>query len=810
MASLSGIQRELERLYQAITSGEVDDGSIREFLLAEAGRFHDAYAIVQDSASFFRGVPVEYSPTVAEWRDFPSLLEKLHFMDTKKVGVALITLDPETPGIRKPSAFPLSYSVNGRRFKIKMHNRNSDYLGVQLETEGALYRSEDRQKTDPCYRIDVDITAEKIFKSVGSLVRSFESSCKNAGGYFTTPVYATDKDVESKEHRQYYQLPPQSAIHPLAGNSLDRTINKISGIHTPWAYISSGPYTPFSLHKEDADTNGINHLVAGHRKVWFVIAPHHAEKLEDLIAEELEIDDKHRACDQWIRHLNVYIPRGKLEERGIHYCVFAQRVDQVVITFPQAYHQGFNAGTNVADAVDYGDKYWNPDRPKGRDFCSKRHCGHAGPDVKLFAFREDHEEQKSPEVQDPEVIEHEIEPPNKKTRADLPRRENTSSGSGLHKATASKTAASTTSTISKPMVAKSTPSSAIPPKVGAPKTASNVALPKAAPPKSAPLENAANSARSLVSSTEVTIPISGSIPTATNEDVSNEPEISGLARWKEWEAKREQSTGRKTLSFRPTKLFETLSKKNVLVRGKSRPPISADIERVVALVTSFGSAESFQQLQDVIRHLRISTSTMPTGVTESAYFTMVLDMQESNYYCLAIRTHINQAKFAESVDQRLLGPRPVGTDDSFITLVYKEIMKEAYPHLALPNSGRKHEYSARYNQLQKRYRDGKRWLAVAARFSWQALLFFPKKGLCNINEGYIQRLDNALFEIFLDLISLEKQGFAEAISKSGIVGTNGVLVIPRKKLLLEDASFDYIGRCSDASGDLVKLLGTRQ
>jgi hypothetical protein len=43
-----------------------------------------------------------------------------------------------------------------------------------------------------------------------------------------------------------------------------------------------------------------------------------------------------------------------------------------------------------------------------------------------------------------------------------------------------------------------------------------------------------------------------------------------------------------------------------------------------------------------------------------------------------------------------------------------------------------------------------------------------------------------------------------------LTSTDGGLVVPRKKLLLEEASFDYIGRCSDASGDLVKLLGTRQ
>jgi len=318
MEQLKTLQRKLAD-FQA---HGIDDGRIRELLLDSAHHFHDAYTVRQNTKDLQPGKPVEYSPTIKEWQDFAALMEKLHFMDTEKVGVALITLNRKTPGLLKLDS--LHFELNGKRLSVQ---KPADYYRVKYSTEGASYYANKvfgTTQEDPVFRGEIDIVPEDSDVSVDHLVKEFESQTK-----FCTPTYCSDKDVDSEEHREYYQLPKRSSIYPLAGNRLDQTRCRISGIHTLMVYISENFGTIFSMHKEDIDAVALNVLLAGSRKIWFVIAPEHARKFEDVIAKDLGV--KERKCDSWVRHQNLYVTRAKLDEHKIHYCLFAQEVNQVVL-----------------------------------------------------------------------------------------------------------------------------------------------------------------------------------------------------------------------------------------------------------------------------------------------------------------------------------------------------------------------------------------------------------------------------------------------------------------------------------------------
>ncbi len=127
------------------------------------------------------------------------------------------------------------------------------------------------------------------------------------------------------------------------------------GIHTPYLYVAGtdGP-TPFALHVEDSHLYSLNYLHAGAPKFWVVIHPHDAERLEKRLL------DQHYAkpsdpCSQFVRHMSAWVPVALLDLWDLRYTTVEQRPGDLVVTAPGAYHQGWNGGWNVAEAVNYGD-----------------------------------------------------------------------------------------------------------------------------------------------------------------------------------------------------------------------------------------------------------------------------------------------------------------------------------------------------------------------------------------------------------------------------------------------------------------------
>jgi jumonji domain-containing protein 2 len=60
-------------------------------------------------------------------------------------------------------------------------------------------------------------------------------------------------------------------------------------------------------------------------------------------------------CSQFVRHMSAWVLVEVLEWWDIAYIGVEQRPGELVVTAPGAYHQGWNAGWNVAGAVNYGD-----------------------------------------------------------------------------------------------------------------------------------------------------------------------------------------------------------------------------------------------------------------------------------------------------------------------------------------------------------------------------------------------------------------------------------------------------------------------
>lgn len=149
--------------------------------------------------------------------------------------------------------------------------------------------------------------------------------------------------------------------------------------------IKSHPWTSHAICQRSASQSGaistchiedlylqsiINYLHAG-PKSWIVIAPKYASMLEQRNGSTGLL--KPSQCAQCIRHASLYIRTTTLTAWNIPYTWIDQRQGEIVITDPNADHQGLGVCPTRAEAVNYAGKYWSiDDYPLCIDQCLKQ------------------------------------------------------------------------------------------------------------------------------------------------------------------------------------------------------------------------------------------------------------------------------------------------------------------------------------------------------------------------------------------------------------------------------------------------------
>ncbi|KAI9812585.1 MAG: hypothetical protein M1827_004574 [Pycnora praestabilis] len=180
--------------------------------------------------------------------------------------------------------------------------------------------------------------------------------------------YAMDNDASPELRETLQCLDPK--VVALPGNSLRKSKFSIAGIHSPYFYVSRSEGTPFALHIEDYAAYSVNYLHAGAPKCWTVVKPTHHHKLEEFLHGQLNAPEKLLSrslgrkpqrppqCSQFLRHHSVYLPRETFQTLELDTTTVVQHRGEMVITFPFAYHQGFNSGPNIAEAIGYASNRW--------------------------------------------------------------------------------------------------------------------------------------------------------------------------------------------------------------------------------------------------------------------------------------------------------------------------------------------------------------------------------------------------------------------------------------------------------------------
>lgn len=147
-------------------------------------------------------------------------------------------------------------------------------------------------------------------------------------------------------------------ILPLHPDSLFRYIKSdISGMTVPWLYVGMC-FSTFCWHNEDHYSYSANYQHFGDTKTWYCIPGADAEKFEE--AMRAAVPELFETQPDLLFQLVTLLPPDQLKKAGVNVYALDQRAGQFVITFPQAYHAGFNHGFNFNEAVNFSPSDWEP------------------------------------------------------------------------------------------------------------------------------------------------------------------------------------------------------------------------------------------------------------------------------------------------------------------------------------------------------------------------------------------------------------------------------------------------------------------
>uniref|UniRef100_H3CNP2 [histone H3]-trimethyl-L-lysine(4) demethylase n=1 Tax=Tetraodon nigroviridis TaxID=99883 RepID=H3CNP2_TETNG len=143
----------------------------------------------------------------------------------------------------------------------------------------------------------------------------------------------------------------------LDGSVLTHVTADICGMKLPWLYVGMC-FSAFCWHIEDHWSYSVNYLHWGEPKTWYGAPAYAAEQLESVmknLAPEL-FESQPDLLHQLVTIMNP----NTLMNNGVPIYRTNQCAGEFVITFPRAYHSGFNQGFNFAEAVNFCTVDWIP------------------------------------------------------------------------------------------------------------------------------------------------------------------------------------------------------------------------------------------------------------------------------------------------------------------------------------------------------------------------------------------------------------------------------------------------------------------
>ncbi|KAI0265971.1 PLU-1-like protein-domain-containing protein [Gloeopeniophorella convolvens] len=213
---------------------------------------------------------------------------------------------------------------------------------------------------------DVKVTEHDVEREFWRLVQSPHETVEIEYGadVHSTTHGSAMPTLETHPMDPYSKDPWNLNNIPILSDSLLRYIKSdISGMTVPWTYVGM-VFSTFCWHNEDHYTYSVNYskrrthvpLHWGEAKTWYGIPGDDAEKFEAAIKKEAP--DLFEAQPDLLFQLVTLMNPQRLADEGVRVYACNQRAGELVITFPKAYHAGFNHGFNFNEAVNFALPDW--------------------------------------------------------------------------------------------------------------------------------------------------------------------------------------------------------------------------------------------------------------------------------------------------------------------------------------------------------------------------------------------------------------------------------------------------------------------
>ncbi|KAH8197705.1 hypothetical protein TruAng_008122 [Truncatella angustata] len=219
---------------------------------------------------------------------------------------------------------------------------------------------ENRMPFDPVLNCPRPVTEDDVEREFWRLVTSIEETveveygadihCTTHGSGFPT----AERNPNNPYSTDFWNL----NILPLHPESLFRHIKSdISGMTVPWVYVGM-IFSTFCWHNEDHFAYSANYQHFGATKTWYGIPAEDTQKFEAAMKEA--VPELFETQPDLLFQLVTLLTPEQLKKAGVRVYALDQRAGQLVITFPQAYHAGFNHGFNFNEAVNFAPHDWEP------------------------------------------------------------------------------------------------------------------------------------------------------------------------------------------------------------------------------------------------------------------------------------------------------------------------------------------------------------------------------------------------------------------------------------------------------------------